>query len=662
MLNVKIDKSLLLKDLKSDLRDSTAYKTEQDSKINTWRKEYKGDPYGNESKGKSAYVSKDIKKQVEWLHPNLVYPFISTKDIVRATPITYEDVACAKQAEHLLNFFFCRGGAEFNRFKFLDKLVRVLQVEGTAIIRTSWLYEEKTVTVVEQVMSPEGIPMEYEVEKQIPAKNRPIADIVRTEDIFLDPTADGEINQSQFVIYRYETDLSSLKKDSRYSNLDSINPDRTSLNDVSILDRERSTFKFSDKARQKLVVYEYWGNYDINNDGITEPIVCSWTNDTIIRLEENPYPDKEIPFIVVPYKQDPFNLYGEPDGELISPLQKTKSALIRGMIDNMVQSNNGQKGVRAGSLDPVNLNKFINGDNFMFLGNKDDFFDGNYNQIPNSIFSFYELMSHEIDAQTGVKAFTGGAGSSSFGSSNASMRGVLDSTAKRELHIIKTISELGIKPLLRKWLAYSSEFLDEEYVISITSEEFVPIKKEDLKGDIDISLEISTVESNNTKAEELAFMLQTIGNSVSPAFMQMILSEIAALRNMPDLSKQIKEYQPEPDPMQQQMQQMQLQQMQLQLAELQSKIQENQADYILKTAKAKDMSASADNKNLDFMEKYTGAKYEREENMNERGYKQESDKHIIDIDHKERLHNEKLNKDSETKIISEALKLLKGQK
>ena len=42
-----------------------------------------------------------------------------------------------------------------------------------------------------------------------------------------------------------------------------------------------------------MVMYEYWGNYDINDDGIAEPIVCAWVGSTVIRLELNPYPDKK---------------------------------------------------------------------------------------------------------------------------------------------------------------------------------------------------------------------------------------------------------------------------------------------------------------------------------------------------------------------------------
>ena len=90
-----------------------------------------------------------------------------------------------------------------------------------------------------------------------------------------------------------------------------------------------------------MVVYEYWGNYDIDEDGIAEPIVCAWVGNTIIRLQSNPYPDQKPPFIVVPFNAIPFQMHGESLASVIGDNQKVKTAIVRGVIDNMAQSNNG---------------------------------------------------------------------------------------------------------------------------------------------------------------------------------------------------------------------------------------------------------------------------------------------------------------------------------
>ena len=69
---MKVKKSELLNALKAYLKAAETLKGEKDASIIKWRAEYNGDPYGNESAGKSAIVSRDIKKQSEWQHATIV--------------------------------------------------------------------------------------------------------------------------------------------------------------------------------------------------------------------------------------------------------------------------------------------------------------------------------------------------------------------------------------------------------------------------------------------------------------------------------------------------------------------------------------------------------------------------------------------------------------
>ena len=204
-------------------------------------------------------------------------------------------------------------------------------------------------------------------------------------------------------------------------------------------------------------------------------------------------------------------MHGEANAELIGDNQKVKTAVIRGMIDNMAQSNNGQVGMRKGALDPVNRKKFLGGRNFEYNGTPNDFWQGNYNSLPSSVFDMIGLMNNEIESLTGVKSFSGGINSGSLGSTATGARGALDATSTRRMNIVRNIAENLVKPLLRKWMAYNAEFLDEEEVIRVTNEEFVPIRRDDLQGRIDIDLTISTAEDNAAKAQELSFLLQTVG-------------------------------------------------------------------------------------------------------------------------------------------------------
>ena len=596
----KMNKNEILKALKADLKSSEVLKRDQDAKITKWRDAYDGAPYGNETEGKSSIVSRDIKKQSEWQHASIVDPFVSTSDIVKCTPITAEDSTSAKQNELILNTQFCR---KFDRFNFVTKAAKILDMEGTAVIQCGWDYEDKEVTSEAETISYDELGNEFiemtEITETVVTKNQPTAKVCRNEDIYIDPTCQDNMDNCQFVIHRYESDLSTLRKDGRYKNLEKV-AQGESGEDYDYYSEDLTNFTFSDVARKKMVVYEYWGNYDINDDGIAEAIVCAWIGDTIIRLQSNPYPDNKPPFIVVPFNSVPFQMHGEANAEMIGDNQKVKTAVVRGIIDNMAQSNNGQLGMRKGALDMANRKKFLKGGNFEFNGSPNDFWQGGYNQIPSSAFDMLGVMNNEIESITGTKSFSGGINSGSLGDTATGARGALDATATRRMNVVRNISENLVKPLMRKWMSYNSEFLEEEEVVRITNDEYVPIRRDDLAGRVDIDLSISTAEDNAAKSQELSFLLQTLGPSEDPAIRRDIMADIMGLMRMPEQEKRMREYKPEPDPMQEQLKQIELERLTLANDETRAKIeslrassQEDIADEAEKLAKARKLNAES---------------------------------------------------------------------
>lgn len=615
----KINKNEILKNLKADMKEAERLQREWFIKREEWSSQTKGAPYGNEVDGKSKIVSKDIKKQLEWMLPSITDPFLSTSDVIKCNPVTYEDAKSARQNELLLNTQFCR---KFNRYNFIMKATKVLVTEGSVVIQTGWDYEEEEVEAEVEVISLDENGREYidtEISMQTNViRNQPTAVVCRNEDIFIDPTCMDDMDKCQFVIHRYESSLNALKQDGRYENLDKVEAAQYNLtNDPQYLREDQTYFEFKDKPRKKFVVHEYWGNYDIDGDGIAEPIVCAWVGSTIIRLESNPYPDKKPPFVIVPFSAVPFQMFGEALAETIGDNQKVKTAITRGMIDNMAKSNNAVVATRKGALDPVNRKKFLKGENFEFNGTPGDFWQGSYNQLPSSAFDMLNLQNNEIESQTGVKSFSGGISGNALGSTATGARGALDATATRRLNLVRNMSENMIKPIMRKWMAYNAEFLEEEEVIRITNDEYVPIRRDDLAGKIDIDISISTSEDNAAKSQELSFLLQTVGPNEDPSIRREIMAQIMDLMRMPEQAKKIRDYQPQPDPVQQKMQELQIAKLEAEIEKIKADAAnklassvENEADRDeklaqaeLKRAQARKLMSEADNLDLDFLKK-----------------------------------------------------------
>lgn len=615
----KINKNEILKNLKADMKEAERLQREWFIKREEWSSQTKGAPYGNEVDGKSKIVSKDIKKQLEWMLPSITDPFLSTSDVIKCNPVTYEDGKSARQNELLLNTQFCR---KFNRYNFIMKATKVLVTEGSVVIQTGWDYEEEEVEAEVEVVNIDENGREFvdtEISMQTNViRNQPTAVVCRNEDIFIDPTCMDDMEKCQFVIHRYESSLNALKQDGRYENLDKVEAAQYNLtNDPQYLREDQTYFEFKDKPRKKFVVHEYWGNYDIDGDGIAEPIVCAWVGNTIIRLESNPYPDNKPPFVIVPFSAVPFQMFGEALAETIGDNQKVKTAITRGMIDNMAKSNNAVVATRKGALDPVNRKKFLKGENFEFNGTPGDFWQGSYNQLPSSAFDMLNLQNNEIESQTGVKSFSGGISGNALGSTATGARGALDATATRRLNLVRNMSENMIKPIMRKWMAYNAEFLEEEEVIRITNDEYVPIRRDDLAGKIDIDISISTSEDNAAKSQELSFLLQTVGPSEDPSIRREIMAQIMDLMKMPEQAKKIRDYQPQPDPVQQKMQELQIAKLEAEIGKIKADAAnklassvENEADRDeklaqaeLKRAQARKLLSEADNLDLDFLKK-----------------------------------------------------------
>lgn len=661
--------------LKADYKEAMTDHNNHVSQVKEWKDNYNGKPKFKVRPNRSKVVPKLIRKQAEWRYAALSEPFLSTDDLFDVRPVTWEDKRRAEQNKLVLNH---QMNHCIDKVEFIDTFVRAAVDEGTAIIKVGWITEEGMSTRYEPVFkylpiqNPEemdemiaeeqtihlmmtqspgrfkalpeqakqahirfmqtGIPHiaqqvgTRKVTRKRMLKNGPTLEICPLNRVILDPTSEGDLNKAQFVIYEFDTTLAELRKDGRYSNLDAIRVKESNIlaesDDLATdITSDETSFTFQDDPRKKLRVREYWGYYDINGDGTVEPILAAWVGDVKIRMEKNPFPDKKLPFVKVKYLPVTRENYGQPDGYLLEDNQDIIGAVTRGMIDMMGRSAAGQQGVRKDALDTTNFRRFEAGEDYKFNANVDPgqaFHMGAFPEIPRSAMEMIQIQNFEAESITGVKAFSQGISGNSLGATATGARGALDASSKREIAILRRMAN-GLIEIGHKIIAMNSVFLEEEEVIRITNEEFITVRRDDLAGQFDLKLTISTAEADNEKAQELAFMLQTIGPNSDPGEIRLIRAEIARLRKMPDLAKRIEEYRPEPDPLDVKMKELEIMKLEAEIMDLQAKAQENQVDVGLKTAKtateqakARQMHSNSDKQDLDFLEQREGVHHDRE--------------------------------------------------
>tara|TARA_R110002012_G_scaffold318308_1_gene536417 strand:- start:61005 stop:63149 length:2145 start_codon:yes stop_codon:yes gene_type:complete len=656
-------------DLKSDYESSLTNHDAQSLKISTWLDNLhvnseqsvtdNTNPFTSSVKpvkGKSTLKPKLIRKQAEWRYTSLTEPFLNTPDIFKVDPVTFEDSDGAKQNELILNNQL---NTRVNKTEFVDEYVRTCVNEGTVIVRVGWDYQtemqdveyptyemfpisqddpqmeklqgamqadpstlpEELVTLIELVKQTEiphwitqtGVET---VNEEVTTKNHPTVEVCEYDNVIIDPSCKGDMSKANFVVYSFETSKSELEKDGRYSNLDKIrvethsvlsDPDHTS-------EYAESGFTFNDEPRKRIIAKEYWGYWDIDGSGITKPIVATWVGNCLIRMEENPFPDKMLPFVVVPYLPVKKSVYGEPDGELLADNQNVLGAVTRGMIDVMARSANGQIGIRKDALDVVNKRKWEKGADYEFNPGVDPrqaVINHTYPELPNSAFQMVMHQNNEAESLSGIKAFNEGISGAGLGETAAAAQGALGAAQRREMGILRRLSD-GMKKIGRKIIAMNQEFLSDEEVVRVTNQEFVTVKRDDLAGYYDLRLTISTAEADEQKAKELAFMLQTTGQQFGLEMYKLILAEIAELRKMPELANQIKSYNPEPDPIAQQMQQVELEKAQLENEKTKAEIAKLYAEAGKSQADAGNKQANTDKTNLEYIEQESGVTQERE--------------------------------------------------
>ena len=594
-----------------------------------------GKPITSNSKGKSTTRPKLIRKQAEWKYASLEEPFLSTRDMFKIDPRTEEDPEAAQQNQILINY---QWSTKVPKVKLINDIVRNLVDEGTVIVKVGWEAEEGTKVVAEEVpdyASPEesvvllreqvesgnlsieaaqqimssGQPMQKGTktvyrEKTVLVKNQPVYRVCNNANVRIDPTCEGILEDANFIIHEYDTSFAELKKDEyvvEYEEEEYINSkgelkikrtkhEKGFYKNLDIL-REMNietagdvygslpgqTFRFADKPRKKARAYEYWGYWDINGDDTLVPIVATWVSGVMIRLEENPFPHKRLPFAIATYMPKKREIHGEADGDLLVDNQNTIGRMIRAAEDITVSQAVGQTFVDEQLFpSPVQKSNYEKGNTVYFrhgLDPRTAIHRQTVDAVTNSVFQLIQNQNAEAESLTGTKAFSQGISGVAFGSVAESARGALDATSKRELSILRRLSEM-FKDIARMTVAMNQAFLDESEVIRVTNK-FVEVRRDDLTGEFDYDMDISTPERDNETAQKLTMLLQTNAATMNPVIMHKMYKKLAMLWKMPDLAEELGDYQPpEPRPMEEAMAALQLENARLENIRLKKEIEE----------------------------------------------------------------------------------------
>ncbi len=634
-------------DLNADYLEAQDSQDTFKAKLLRWELAREGGAVPKVAKGKSAARPKLVRKQNEWKYPALAEPFLNTVDMFDINPRTAEDVEAAKSNKLVINY---QWSTKVNKTKLVGDIVRTIVDEGTVIVKTGWdsqtgvkivekeepVYanpEESLAMMQEAVqagaMSEEqaqamlemGEPMQkgtqkVYVEEETLVVNQPTYEVCNNANVIIDPTCEGVIENANFVIHEYDTDYATLKRDAYtededgesygvYHNIESIEVSSADSYD-EYESESKATFKFSDKPRKKVRAYEYWGYWDIQGDGELVSIVATWIGSVMVRLEENPFPHGRIPFSVATYMPVKKEVHGEPDAEILIENQDAIGKMQRAMHDITAKQAVGQEFIDENLFPSPSQKQAYERGNTVYtrsgMSAKSHIHKGTVDAVPAVVFDSIGYWTNDAENITGTRPFA-----SSNATTATGVRTATDAASKRELDILRRISNLLFKDMARMTIAMNQTFLSEEEYIRITNDEFVAVRRDDLAGEFDLSIEVSTPEKDDDKAQKLMTLLQTNQANMDLDLQKIFYGQLLDLWKLPRASKVIKEFEPKPDEGAIQLQQLQIENQRLineqlkmnmlgeasKIAERDSRASENTFDSMVKEAKANLAKAQA---------------------------------------------------------------------
>ncbi|ADO44942.1 hypothetical protein Hydth_0542 [Hydrogenobacter thermophilus TK-6] len=483
---------------------------------------------------RSKITLTDIADTIEWAMPSLMRIFFGGEDVVSIVGRQAEDVKKADILQELINFQIQNQNQGFLIFYkwFKDALIG-----GLGVVKCYWEREYETqkkeivlgwdelqlaqhdpTAVVESAQDlGNGI---YRVALKISrlSKNQPcLENVPATEFIFHPSTL--SVKDSPFVAHRKVVTVDYLKrkeKEGIYKNVDKVIESASSddLRYTQMADYYLKPYKKyavsesdQDLARRKVLLYECYTKYDINNDGLLEDVIITVGNNTILRIQENIY--GRPPFFVLAPILEPYQLWGKSFADVLKDIQDLKTALVNQIIVN-VGMNNDYKIAINDTL--VNVQDIVNDKPVIRMKAGADIRQA-IMPLPTQplapwSFNFLEYIEGTKENRTGITRYNQGLDGRSLNKTASGISMIMQAANQRLELIARIFAETGIKDLFSFLVYLNQQFIDQKTVIRLTNKS-LPIAPDDLSGEFDVVISAGIgVGTKQTNMANLQLLLQ----------------------------------------------------------------------------------------------------------------------------------------------------------
>lgn len=597
-------------------------------RIEKWDRYY-GRPLGNEVKGRSRYMSRDLLETVEWIMPTLIKTLASgdpkIKLDIEGQPVwvgpalmrkIYEDLSADSQGSMFFVFYQW----------FKDALV-----SGSAYSKLFWEveYEEKdeklaAVTIDQFDMLEADEDIEIKRARYIPGGYSDVSLTIRqlrrdqlvTENVptweFITSKRTRSINDEHMKGHVTYVTIDYLKRINRAMTIDDDEPFFIGLEEVerlasasqgeqdssvNSLDAEKQSYmgfeKYGDQfedgeaatgLKSRVQLEELYTRLDITGSGYLRDVIIWMANGKLIRWEDND--DGFVPIATLSPIIDCYKFNGMSYADLVIELQTLKTVLFRRVLDNFDWQNLGRWFTTPGAK--VDIKALLD-------GVPGDCVEVDPNSIRNETpqpfhpqnLALFDYIDGVKEQRTGSTKYTQGTDS---GTLNKTAQGIqmIQAAAMQRIELIARIFAEGLKDYYQKAAMLYQRNMRRPFLAKVNGED-VEITPEMIQGRVlarvNMGVEAQIGMAETQRLERMAGTLQGFDKMAPGLFGTEQVHNLAAkyVTAMGYIATEefimpLKEHIAKNEQLQQMQLQMQQMQVQMQQQEAQIKAQKVQVD------------------------------------------------------------------------------------
>jgi len=356
-------------------------------------------------------------------------------------------------------------------------------------------------------------------------------------DFHPDPSA-TTIEDCEYVIQRHRMNRDQVRSlaNMPHFNIESINEileKGPNYEDKYYEDTIRDDETQASYQENRYEILEYWGIIDSrfaqeiglqeikndNNDNISSVQINAWVcNGKVLRCVLNPLTPTRLPYFVMPYETNPYQIWGIGVAENMEDAQLLMNGHVRMAIDNLALAGNLVFDVDEASLVP---------------GQNMDIFPGkifrrqsgvtgtaiNGLKFPNTAgenLQMYQVSRQLADEQTGLPSIMHGqTGVTGTGRTAAGLSMLMGGANLSMKTVIKNIDDFLLKPLGEAYFQWNMQFNED---------------MDDVKGDLEIKPRgVAAVMQKEVRSQRLIGLLQTVSNPMLAPFIKIpnLIRELA---------------------------------------------------------------------------------------------------------------------------------------